>query len=425
LILGHTIALDPTTAQEAAFRRACGVARFAWNWSLAEWQRMHAAGEKPNADKIKARWNAVRKAEFPWSYEVTKCASGQSIIDLGAAFSNFFRDLKKPKGVRRAKFPRFKSKRSDNGFALWNDQFQIDGDRIRIPKVGWVRMHEALRFDGKIVGARVSRIGTRWHVSVQVEAAHERPKALGNAVGIDLGIATLMTLSRPLPDGRTKIDNPRARRGLIGRQRKLARRISRQEKVRRTTNAKTSRRQTIRRDRLRKLHYRIASIRKDAIHKATTAVANAFRVVCLEDLNVAGMSKNKRLAGSILDASFHEVRRQLDYKTAMRGGRVVVVDRFFPSSRACSDCGVIADSMPLHRRKWECPECGATHDRDENAARNIELVGATGAEPLAGGPSATRGEIEALVAGEPATKPWSASRELGTRGVCKTPCSRR
>lgn len=169
----------------------------------------------------------------------------------------------------------------------------------------------------------------------------------------------------------------------------------------------------IRRDRLRKLHFRIASIRKDAIHKATTAVANAFRVVCLEDLNVAGMAKNHRLAGSVLDASMREIRRQIEYKVAMRGGRVVIIDRWFPSSRACSDCGCIADNMPLHRREWDCPECGGHHDRDGNAAKNIELVGATSPKPLAGGPSAARGEIGALAAEQSATKLRSVNRELG------------
>ena len=285
MILGHSIALDVTEAQAAHFRRACGVARYSWNWALARWKEMHAAGEKPSASKIKAAWNAHRKAELPWTFEVSKCVSGQSVIDLGTAFSNFFRDLKKPKGTRRARFPRFKSKRNDNGFALWNDQFEIEGDRIRIPRLGWVRLHEPLRFTGKIMGARVNRIGTRWHVSVHVDVGDGLlPAAVGDTCGIDLGISTLMMLSRPLPDGRVEIANPRARRSLMKRQTKLARRISRQELQRRKTNAKTSRRQMIRRDRLRRLHYRIACIRKDAIHKATTAVASAFGVVVIEDL---------------------------------------------------------------------------------------------------------------------------------------------
>lgn len=414
MILGHTIALDPTLAQAAVFRRACGVARFAYNWGLQRWKEMHAAGEKPSAMKIKAQWNAHRKT-LPWTFEVTKCASAAAITDLGTAFANFFRDIKKPKGKRRFRFPKFKNKRSDNGFALFNDQFEIEGDRIRIPKVGWVRMRETLRITGKIMGARVARIGTRWHVSVQVEVTDcALASAPDETVGIDLGISSLMTLSKPLPDGRRKIDNPRARRSWLGRQRKLARRISRQERQRRKTNAKTSRRQMIRRDRMRCLHYRIASIRKDAIHKATTAVANNFRVVVLEKLNVLGMAKNQRLSGAILDVSPHEIRRQIEYKVAMRGGRVVIADQWFPSSKTCSCCGHVLDELQLHRREWKCPECSSEHDRDENAARNLEnlVVGAASPEPLAGGPSATRGEIGALAAGKPATKLRSASREL-------------
>lgn len=413
MILGHSIALDVTDSQAAHFRRACGVARYAYNYGLAEWKRMHAAGEKPSAQKIKARWNAHRKAELPWSFEVTKCASGQAINDLGAAFANFFRDLKKPKGKSRARFPRFKSKRSDNGFALWNDQFQIEGDRIRIPRLGWVKMREPLRFAGKIMGARVVRIGTRWHVSVQVDVGdHKRPQATGDIVGVDLGITTLMTLSRPLLDGRTAISNPRARRSLMKRQRKLARRISRQSLVRRKASAKTSRRQMIRRDRLKRLHYRIVCIRKDAIHKATSLIAGTFSTIVLEHLNVSGMAKNHSLAGAVLDASFHEVRRQIEYKAAMRGGRVVIADQWFPSSKTCSACGHVVDNMPLSKREWTCPSCGAVHCRDGNAAINLELVGAACSEPLAGDPSATRGEIRALAGTQVPTKLRSVTREL-------------
>lgn len=417
MILGHSIALDATEAQKAHFRRACGVARFAYNFGLAEWKRMHAVGEKPSVAKIKAKWNAVRASEYPWSLEVTKCASGQAIRDLGTAFANFFRDLRKAKGARRARFPRFKSKRCDNGFALWNDQFEINGNRIRIPKLGWVKMHEALRFAGKIMGATVRQHGTRWHVSIQVEVADPTlPAAPEPIVGVDLGISVLMTLSRPLPDGRTKIANPSARRAWMKRQRKLARRISRQERMRRKANAKTSHRQWLRRDALRKLHWRVASIRKDAMHKATSLIAGRFSTIVLEDLNVSGMTKNHRLAGSVLDAAFAEARRQFEYKTAMRGGRIMLSDRFFPSSKTCSACRHVLADLPLHKREWICPECGAVHDRDANAALNLALVGAASPEPLADGRSDTRGEMEALAAGQPATKPPSLNRELQRAG---------
>lgn len=419
MIRAHVIALDPTVKQSVYFARACGVARFSYNWSLAEWKRQYEAGEKPSANKLKAQWNAIRRKEFPWSTEVTKCASGQSIMNLGKAFANFFRDLKKPAGARKARFPKFKKKGQNDSFALWNDQFQVDGQRIQIPKLGWVRMRESLRFDGKIMGATVRKSGHRWVVSIQVEtpdptAAHPVP---GSVVGVDLGISCLMALSRHLPDGRTKIENPKPLRKAMRRVKKLARRCSRQEEARKKRNAKTSRRALKRRASLSRVHARVAAVRRDAIHKATTAVANAFETVVLEDLNVSGMLKNHKLAQSIHDAAFGEIRRQYEYKTTMRGGRTVIADRFFASSKIASCCGHRMEKMPLSVRDWACPACGVVHDRDENAAKNLEyiVVGPTWAEPPLADLAATRGEMKALAGSQGSVKPSSVNREYNRR----------
>src|ERR1700741_4011321 len=259
---------------------------------------------------------------------------------------------------------------------------------------------EFLRIAGKIMGAVVKRECDRWFVSVQVEVPEpELPHtAPGSVVGIDLGISTHLSLSQPLPDGRTKIENPKPRRAYARRQRKLQRRISRQELVRRRANAKRSKRQGRRQAQVRKLHYRIGCIRKDAIHKATTVVASAFETIVIEDLNVSGMSKNHALAGSVLDAAFGEIRRQLAYKTKIAGGRVVIADRFFPSSKTCSDCGHVVDALPLHVREWMCPVCGCVHDRDTNAAINLELVGRATPEPAQ---MPTCGDMEALAVEQP------------------------
>lgn len=415
MIRGHTITLDPTVKQERHFRRACGVARFAYNWALAEWKRQYAAGEKPSALKLKTQWNAVRRKEFPWSLEVTKCASGQSIMDLGQAFSNFFRDLKKTTG-RKARYPKFKRKGVNDSFALWNDQFSVDGKRIRIPLLGWVRMTEALRFDGKILGAVVSRQGARWAVSIQVEmtdseAAHP---AAGTTVGVDLGVSCLLALSQPLPDGTVKIPNPKAYRRNLRRIKRVQRRVGRQERLRRKAQARKSNRQARRETALRKLHHRVACIRKDAAHKTTTRVVNAFETVVLEDLNVSGMLKNHRSAGGVADAAFAEIRRQFEYKAAACGGRIVLADRFFPSSKTCSACGYRLETLPLGTRTWTCPECGCVHDRDLNAALNLEhlVVGPAWPEPSQDSPAATRGEIKALAASQEAVEPGSVNREL-------------
>jgi len=411
------IRIDTTASQEEYFRRACGTARYAYNWALAEWQRRYAVGEKPTANLVSAAWNPHRKAELPWTYEVTKCASAGAIRNLGTAFGNFFRDLKKGKSERRARYPKFKKRGCGDSFGIANDAFSVNGHMIRIPLLGHVRLREPLRFDGKIMGATVSRTAGRWFVAIQVEMPdcadeHEHP---GTTVGIDLGITTLMTLSR-LIDGSHKIANPKARKAYKHKVAKLQRRISRQELIRRKTNAKRSNRQTKRKLALGRLHYRIACIRKDAIHKATTAVAKTFETVVLETLNVTGMSKNHALAGAVLDASFREVRRQLEYKTAMRGGNVVLADRWFPSSKTCSECGCVADKMPLSVREWTCHECGSVHDRDPNAARNLEMivVGRATSEPPSDTPVATHGEIAALTVPRGNVKLRSMNRELNS-----------
>lgn len=411
MILAHSIALDPTVKQEQYFRRAAGVSRFAFNWALSEWKRQHEAGEKPSAAKLKVRWNAIRREQFPWSMEVTKCASGQAIMNLGKAFDNFFRGMK---GGRRMGYPKLRKKGQRDSFAVWNDQFTVDGNLIRLPHIGWVKMRESLRFKGKIMGATVSHKANCWHVSIQVEMpdsaiAHPRP---GSIVGIDLGIATLMTLSNPLPDGTTTIANPKAHRAYLKRQRKLQRRISRQELLLRKVRARRSNRQARRQAILRKLHHHIACIREDALHKATTRISSHFERIVLEDLNIAGMGKNHSLANALHDAAFGECRKQLEYKATICGGHTVIADRFFASSKTCSCCGCIVDKLPLSVRHWTCSHCGAFHDRDGNAAKNLELVGQAMSEPLRHSAVATHGEIAALAVPYGATKLRSMNREL-------------
>lgn len=393
MILGHVIALDPTEAQATHFRCASGTARYAYNWALAEWERMRAAGEKPSAGKIKIAWNAYRATHLPWSYDVTKCASNQAILDLGAAFENFFRDLKKPKKERRFWYPTFKRKSLNMGFALWNDQFELDGERVRIAKLGRVKAHEALRFEGKIMGARASFSGGRWFLSVQVDTEAQREAAPeGSIVGVDLGVTTLATLSTG-----EKIEGPRPRKHLLGAIKRLQRRINKQKHRAKKLKIKASHRQFKRQLRLSRLHARLANIRQDAAHKLTSFLTSRFQTVVIEDLNVSGMSKNHALAGAVLDCGFGEIRRQLDYKAAMRNGRILVVDRFFPSSKLCSCCGFKAEDMPLSVREWTCSNCGETHDRDLNAAINLEQLGRATA-------NVTRGDMRPLSSGQPPRK---------------------
>ena len=312
MIIAHKIALDPNNAQATYLARAAGTARFAYNWALAEWQRQYEAWKADNSQPkssqaaLRRQLNAIKREQFPWMLEVTKNAPQMAIIQLGEAFKNFF--------AGRAKYPKFRKKGVHDRFTLTNDQFSIDGCRIRIPNLGWVRMRESLRFAGKSMSATVSRVADRWFVSIAVDTVDDShlPKAENQgAVGVDLGVSALATLST----GET-IGGPKPHTVLLSRLQRLSRSLSRKQKG--SANRKKAR------AKLARLHARIANIRSDALHQLTTNLTRRFHAIGIEDLNVRGMVKNRHLSRSIADMGFFEFRRQLEYKAAMRGGGSLV-----------------------------------------------------------------------------------------------------
>jgi putative transposase len=334
--------------------------RFAYNWALAEWQRQYEAHKadaslpKPSQMALRRQLNSIKAEQFPWMLEVTKNAPQMAIIQLGAAFKNFF--------AGRAKYPKFRKKGLHDRFSLTNDQFGIDASRIRIPNLGWVRMRETLRFAGKILSATVSRVADRWFVSITVDIPDDllRPKAENQgAVGVDLGVSALATLSTG-----ESIAGPKAHKALLCRLQRLSRWLSR--KVKGSENRKKAK------VKLSRLHARIGNIRNDGLHQLTTNLTRRFHTISIEDLNVKGMVKNRHLSRAVSDMGFFEFRRKLDYKAAQRGGTIVVADRWYPSSKTCSGCGHKLETLTLSVREWTCPECGSIHDRDVNAAINLK-----------------------------------------------------
>lgn len=185
ITLTHKIRLDPTFKQENYFRQACGVARFTWNWALAQWKKQYQAGNKPNGLDLKKQFNAIKPIEFPWTYHVTKYASQQPFIFLQTAFRRFFNN--------KSNYPQFKKKGVHDSFYIGNDHIKLDESKIHIPKLGWVRMREALRFSGKVISATISRIADKWFVSLNVEL-DQPPVACENqaGVGVDLGAKRLV-----------------------------------------------------------------------------------------------------------------------------------------------------------------------------------------------------------------------------------------
>ncbi len=397
MLMAHRIALDPNRKQATYFARAAGTARFAYNWALAEWNRQYAAHREdpslpaPSEAALRRQLNAIKREEYPWMLDVTKNAPQMAIMQLGQAFRSFF--------AGRSKHPTFRKKGIHDRFTLTNDQFQVAGRRIRIPHLGWVRMREELRFSGKIMSATVSRTADRWFVSIAVETtdAPRRPAEHEGVVGIDLGVLALATLSTG-----ERIPGPKAHRHQLGRLRRLSRSLSRKRKG--------SKNRAKAKNKLARLHARIANIRQDSLHQLTSALTRRFDAIGIEDLNVRGMVRNHHLSRSIADMGFHEFRRKLAYKAERRGAAVVVAGRFFPSSKLCSACGVVQEEMPLSVRSWTCPACHATHDRDLNAATNLARYAVSSTVSACGGEGSGSGYLLTV-------KPAPAKQEVGAKAT--------
>jgi putative transposase len=368
--------LSLNNEQRTACYQHAGAARYAFNWGLnLKKQAMDKREKIPNAIELHRKLNQLKKTDLGWMYQSSKCSPQEALRNLDRAFDNFFRRCKaKKKGQHKGKvgFPKFKSKKKGVGSFRLTGTIKVFNDRIQLPKLETLRLKERgyIPTEGiKILSATVSEHAGRWFVSVQCEqeVADPQPKPK-DIVGIDLGIKTLAFCS----DGK-KFENPKVLRTRLKKLKRLSRAVSR--KVKGSMNRKKAAR------RVAKLHYKISNIRKDTIHKMTTWLTKNKSAVGIEDLNVAGMLKNRKLAQAISEIGFGEFRRQLDYKGKLYGCNIVVVDRFFPSSKMCHVCGCLNESLTLSDRTWECP-CGEVHDRDYNASMNLRQVAVSSTETL-------------------------------------------
>jgi putative transposase len=386
--------LAPTAAQRAALINHAGAARWAWNWGLAvrrkTWQRRR---QTLNAMDLHLLLNRLKRTtRYGWLYEVSKCAPQEALRDLDRAYANWWRSRKQG---RRGGRPRFKKKgRCPERFRL-TGAIHVERDAVVLPRIGRVRTKEATgKFrGGQILSATCRREADRWYVALTVNVVRLDPAAVtGPVVGVDRGIRTFAVCS----DG-TTIDSPRA---LARGQRRLRRRG---RAVTRKQPGSANRRRAVLA--LARYHRRIRNQRVDALHKATTALAKAKSVIVVEDLYVAGMVRNRRLARAIADQGWGEFHRQLTYKTAWYGSRLLVAPRFYPSSKTCSSCGLLKTTLPQDIRMFSCEGCGQMIDRDLNAARNLARLAEAQARLVAASSAETRNACGEGSAGWAATGP--------------------
>jgi putative transposase len=396
-LLAYRFALDPTPRQERALRSHAGASRVAFNWGLArvkanlsqrEAERSYGiTGDDLTASiswslySLRKDWNAVKDTVAPWWPECSKEAFNTGLDQLARALKNWGDSRRGKRKGRPVGFPRFKTRRKARPSIRWTTgSLRCETRHVVLPRVGRVKLHEdGARLAGLVAAgsARVMAVSVRlergrWFAAFTVEQDLARPAALDPdaVVGVDLGITVLAVLSTG-----EVVANPkplaRAQRHL----RRLSRRASRRQGPDRRTGQAPSRRWERAAAAVAATHGRVADVRRDSQHKLTTGLVARYGTVVVEDLNVAGMVKNRRLARAISDAGFGEIRRQIEYKAAWRGGRVIVADRWFASSKTCSGCDAVKTKLLLSERRYVCVACGLVIDRDENAAVNLAEYG--------------------------------------------------
>lgn len=368
---GYKFELHLNNKERTTLLKGAGIARFTWNWGLAE--RLHLYKEQKGTDRYTDAMkqhkllNRLKKTKFPWMYDVSKCIPQEALRDLEQAFQNFYRDRNQAQAKKRKPrvgFPKFKKKHKAK------DSFRLTGTikifpyqkLIQLPRLGQLRVKElpVLPSTARILSATVSRTADKWFVAFTVEEAHVIPtRSYEKVLGLDAGLTRFTTLSSGIPVPKPKF--------LLKRLKKL-RRLSKAHS--RKQLGSNNRRKSA--QRLAKFHAKVANTRTDFQHKLSLTLVKNHDVLVVEDLYVKGLIKNKTQSRHWADLAHGEFRRLLAYKSARNGVIFVEADRWFPSSKQCSNCLMPHPGLTLKDRVFCCPFCGQEFDRDHNAALNLQ-----------------------------------------------------
>lgn len=361
MLLAHKIELRPTPEQREYLDKACGHRRHCYN------QLLEHFSQKDESDQLVNKWSKaaayqyyikVLRVKFPWYSEVSSRVTRNAIDDLDSAFKHFFRRCK---NGEKPGYPRFKKRNKNDSFALREaEKFDVENRMLRIEKLSSrIEMRQRVRFGGKLKQVTISKRAGKYFASFLIETNEYNPKDVNRqpSVGIDFGLNSLATLSngeslpssQPLKNGIRKLKK---------KQRKSSRKVIGSNRRARATLQ------------VQKLHFRIARQRQAILHQLSDYVTKTFDRVVIEDLNVKGMLKNRKLSRAIADVGFGMLRQMIEYKAKLRNCVLVIANRFFPSSKMCSSCGQIKQNLTLKDRVYTC-DCGLTINRDLNAALNL------------------------------------------------------
>ena len=348
--------LKPNVQQRMLLAKHAGAARFTFNWGLQKRIDLYNQEKKStNAIEQHRQLNSLKAAEFPWMYELSKCAPQEALRDLDKAFRHFYRGIQKGSKVG---FPRFKKKGIRDSFRL-TGAIKVNKASVQLPRLGVIRLKETSAVEGHILSATISRQADRWFVSVTVEQQMDPPAPVqGAPIGIDLGITAFVTTSEGF-----KISAPKPLNKALKRLRLLSKQHSRKQAG--SNNRKKSALK------LARQHRKIGNQRSDFQHKLSTTLAKTKSVIVVEDLGVEKMLRKKGLSRQIADMGWSRFIYMLEYKTQWYGSKLIKAPRYYASTKRCNCCGYVEASIPLNVREWACRQCGVKHDRDINAAINI------------------------------------------------------
>ncbi|NEO51987.1 MAG: IS200/IS605 family element transposase accessory protein TnpB [Okeania sp. SIO3B5] len=360
MLLGFKTELHPNNRQKTLLAKHAGVARHAYNWGL--WLTRNILNHNSNNPESKLKFPtaidlhkllvAMVKPNNYWYYEVSKTAPQYALRYLSSAWKRCFSKVSAQ--------PKFKKKGRDDSFTL-DGSISVGFNRIKLPRIGWVKTFEILPDNVTPKSVTITKKADGWFISFKIETETQVTEKSVDVVGVDLGIKSLATLSTGEvfvgAKSYKKLESKLSRLQYLNR-----------HKVKFSSNWKKAQLK------IAQLHSKIANIRKDTLHQLTTYLAKNHSKIVIEDLNVSGMMANHKLAKAVGDMGFYEFRRQLKYKCELYSSELIIVDRWFPSSKTCSRCGTVKESLFLSERVFNCEHCNFSCDRDLNAALNLAMA---------------------------------------------------